>query len=149
MSQGQAPVDDVDVEHVAGDGETAIEFPAERVTDACVVSKVGEGLYRLEGVLLLTELAGYRDVIEAEPVAPSRIRFVRVAKASGWRSCSFVLPRGHLESRAGQALLERVTAAGGHWERLFSGVLVICMPPDSTIDPTPWVLGESAARPAT
>lgn len=140
MSQSEPPIDEVEVEQVSGAGETSIEFPADRVTDACIVSRLGDRLYRLEGVLL-SELAAFRDVIEAEPVSESKIRFVRVAKASGWRSYSFVLPRDYLDSAKGRSVLQRVEAAGGYWERLFSGVLVICMPPQSAVDPVPWVLG--------
>lgn len=141
MSQEQPPTSEVELTIRVGDGsETAIEFPAEAVTASCPVTKLGERLFRLEGVPLFTESAGYQDVIEADEVAEGRIRFLRVAERSGWRTYDFIVPAHWIDSEWGRALLHELDARGGHWERVFGGLLFVCVPPGSDLDPTPWVL---------
>ena len=61
-------------------------------------------------------------------------------EASGWRTYDFIVPPHRIDSEWGQALLRELEARGGHWERVFNGLLFICIPPGLDLDPTPWVI---------
>ncbi|HYE18593.1 MAG TPA: DUF4265 domain-containing protein [Tepidisphaeraceae bacterium] len=147
MSQEQPPISDVAVEVQVGDGEAAIEFPAEGLTTSCPVTPVGSGLYRLDGVPIGAESASYNDVIEAEALGRGKLRFRRVAQASGWRVYDYVLPRGWLDSGSGKQYLADLDARGARWERVFGGMLFVCVPPELAFDPTASI--QAAVRPAT
>jgi hypothetical protein len=140
MSPQRASTSSVELTVRLGGEKTIVEFPAEAVAASCPVTKVGERLFRLDAVPLFTESAGYRDVIEAEQMGEGRLRFVRVVEPSGWRMYDFILPPHRIDSERGQKLLRELEARGGYWERMFSGLLFICIPPELDLDPTPWVM---------
>jgi hypothetical protein len=131
--------DDVAVTVRFGDEEPLLEFPAERVTVSVPLTPVGDRLYRLDGVPIFAESASFGDVIEAEPGEGGRLRFVRVAERGGWRTYDFILPAHKIDSEWGQTALEELAARGGHWERVFRGLLFVCIPPGLELDPSAWV----------
>lgn len=139
MSQEQPPTP---VEFSAGADETAIEFSDEGLTTSCPVTRVGEGLYRLDGVPIGSESAAFGDVIEAEVVGGGRLRFRRVAQASGWRVYDFILPGAWLDGDRGKRFLAELDDMGAHWERVFGGMLFICVPSERASDPTPTIQAE-------
>jgi hypothetical protein len=124
------------------DGDaTSIEFPTEGLTASATVTRIGERLYRLDSVPMFTELAAFGDVIEAEPIADAIIRFRRVVTPSNWRVFDFVLPRETVEGETLKQVLARAERVGAHWERVFGGVLYICVPPEVDWDPTTGLAG--------
>src|SRR4051812_29416105 len=108
-------------------GSELVEFPAEGVTASVPLTPVGDGLYRLDGVPLFAESASFGDVIEAEPAACGRLRFVRVAVMGGWRTFDFILTPHKIDSEWGLSLLAELETRGGHWERVFGGLLLVCI----------------------
>jgi hypothetical protein len=130
--------DDVEITIRMGD-EPLVEFPDEGVTVSVPLTRVGERLYRLDGVPAFAESAAFGDVIEAEPAEEGRLRFVRVAEPGGWRIFDYIVPACKLDGEWAQALYDGLTARGGHWERIFGGLLFVCIPPGLDLDPSPWV----------
>ena len=124
--------------------EPLVEFPVESITVSVPLTEVGDGLYRLEGVPLGVGSAGFGDIIEVEPGEEGRLRFVCVAERGGWRTYDFALPLAMMGSERLEALERKLEAQGVYWERLFGGLLFICVPHDVDLDPTSWV--ESAVR---
>jgi hypothetical protein len=125
---------------VCFDGEgPLVEFPAESVAVSVPLTPVGGRLYRLDGVPVGVGSAAFRDVIEAEAGEDGRLRFVRVIESSGWRTYDFILPRHKIESEWGRTLLRELEVRGGHWEVVFGGLLLVCIPPGLDLDPTGWV----------
>jgi hypothetical protein len=122
-----------------GDEEPLLEFPSEGVTVSVPLTPVGDRLYRLDGVPVFAVSASFGDVIEAEQGEDGRLRFIRVAKHGGWRTYNFILPAHKIESELGQHMLAELAARGGHWERVFGGLLFVCIPPELDLDPAPWV----------
>ena len=122
-----------------GADEPLVEFPAEGVTLSVPLTPVGHRLYRLEGVPVFAESAAFGDVIEAEPLADGRLRFVRVAQPGGWGTFAYILSPHKIDGAWGRSLLKELEAQGGHWERLFGGLLFVCIPPGLDLDPAPWV----------
>jgi hypothetical protein len=114
--------DDVAVTVQFGADEPLVGFPAEGITISVPLTRVGERLYRLDGVPVFAESASFGDVIEAEPGEGGRLRFVRVAEPGGWRTFDYILPAHKMDSEWGQSLLAELTARGGHWERVFGGL---------------------------
>src|SRR4051812_28890021 len=103
---------------IFGKGEAVMEFPEENLSVSVPVAGVGENLYRLEGVPILVEGAGFRDVVEVEPAGDGKLRFRRVVARSGWRTFDFIVPPWKIDGECGQALLRRLEELGGHWERV-------------------------------
>jgi hypothetical protein len=131
--------DDVAVTVRFGDEGSLVEFPSEAVTVSVPLTLIGDRLYRLDGVPVFAESASFGDVIEADQGQCGKLRFVRVAERGGWRTYGFVLPAQKIDSEWGQSLLAELMARGGHWERLFGGLLFVCIPPGLDLDPSPWV----------
>jgi hypothetical protein len=131
--------DDVAMTVQFGADEAFVEFPSERVTVSVPLTRVGERLYRLDGVPVFAESAAFGDIIEAETAEGGRLRFVRVAERGGWRTFDYIFPAHKLDGDRAQALLAELTARGGHWERVFGGLLFVCVPPGLELDPSAWV----------
>lgn len=119
--------------------EPLIDFPDVGVTLGVPITQVGDDLYRLDGVPVFVECASFGDVIEAIPSDDGRLRFVRVAEPGGWRTFEYLLPAAKIEGESGQCLLRELDARGGHWERVFGGVLFACIPPGLDLDLTLWI----------
>lgn len=121
------------------DGEDPlIVFPAESITVSLPITWLGGSLYRLDRVPLGVKAAAYLDVIEAEPGPDERLRFVRVVEPSGWRTHELVVPQHMIEGEWADTLLQEVEALGGHWEIVFGGLLIVCLPPGVEFDPATW-----------
>jgi hypothetical protein len=131
--------DDLDLMIRFGTEEPLVEFPAESLTVSVPLTPVGVGLYRVEGVPFGIESANYGDVIEAEPTENEWLRFIRVAEAGGWRTFDYILPPHKINGESGQSLLRELEARGGHWECIFGGLLLVCIPPGLDLDPDAWV----------
>ncbi len=116
-----------------------VYFPADCVTVSVPLTQVGDHLYRLDGVPVFAESAAFGDFIEANPVGDGRLQFLRVAEPGGWRTFDYLLPSHKIDGEWGQSLLRELTARGGHWERVFGGLLFVCIPPGIELDPSPWV----------
>jgi hypothetical protein len=98
-------------------------------SESFLVTPIGAGLYRMEESSVFCE-ARYLDTIEAEPQTDGKLRFVRVVTPSGLRTGSYILSPAQVESPALNALLDKVLAAGGNWEKVFGGVLFLHLPPE-------------------
>ncbi len=122
-----------------GHGEPLVEFPAENVTVSVPLTPVGDCLYRLDGVPILAESAGFGDIIQVEPMHNGQLRFVRVVESGGWRTYGFIVSPHKIDGEWGQALLRELEELGGYWERVLDGLLHICIPPGLDVNPTPWV----------
>ncbi len=120
----------------SGDNETSVEFPDEQTTVTLELAQVGPRLFRIGSVPIMVEAASFGDVIEVEAGADGRFRFVRVAEAGGWRTYDFMLPAELIGSERITTIQDRVLSLGGHWERVFGGILLLCLPPTTDYDPT-------------
>ena len=120
------------------DSETAtsVEFPDERTTTTLELALIGPRLFRIESVPFMVEAACFGDVIEADPITDGNLRFVRIAERGGWRTYDFLIPAELIESEHITAIQGRALSLGGHWERVFGGILFLCLPPTSDYDPT-------------
>jgi len=96
-----------------------------------ILTKVGEGLYRLEESSFAGE-AMYGDTIRADSTPNGDLIFRGLAERSALKSQSWVLSAELIESEPINAILANVIAAGGMWERAFGGVLLIHTPPAIT-----------------
>lgn len=117
-------------------GEISVEFSEEGVTLPLELSQVGPRLFRIGSVPIMVETVNFGDVIEAEPRADDGLRFVRIAETGGWRTYDFLIPPHLIESQRLAAILSHVLSLGGHWERVFGGVLFLCLPPTTDYDPS-------------
>ena len=114
---------------------TQVEFPDEEVTVDLAVTRVGKGLYRLDNVPFFVEAAGFGDVIEADRLVNGVLRFRRVVEKSKWKIYDYIMSQEGIASPAVKRVMERVTEVGGHWENVFGGCLVICLPSDCDYNP--------------
>lgn len=120
----------------AGDNETSVEFPDEQMSVTLELTQLATRLFRIDSVPVMVEAASFGDIIEAEPATDGGLRFVRVAEAGAWRTYDFMLSADLIESQRVTAIQDRVLSLGGHWERVFGGILFLCLPPTTDYDPT-------------
>jgi len=119
----------------AGDG-TSVEFPEEQITVTLELTQVGPRLFRIGSVPMMVEAASFGDIIEAESCADDHLRFIRVAEAGRWRTYDFLLHPELIGSERITKIENHVLSLGGHWERVFGGVLFLCLPPTTDYNPT-------------
>lgn len=120
----------------AGGNQTSVEFPEEQITVTLTLAEVGPRKFRIRSVPFLVQAADFGDVIEVDAGAHGGLRFVRVAEKGGWRTYDFMLPKESIESDRIADIQERILSLGGHWERVFGGILLLCLPPTTNYDPT-------------
>jgi hypothetical protein len=106
--------------------ELKIAFPD--CSETLLVTPVGPNLYRMEESAVLGDVF-YHDVIETELQADGTVRFLRVFTPSGLTKECWVISHSVQESPDLSALLDRVMAVGGNWERIFGGALTLHLPP--------------------
>ena len=105
------------------DEDDYIDEPVKAVQD-------GPNRWRLEQNPMFTEMAAYKDTVEGD-FNEDRVFVVRrVVEKSGLRTIRTGVPRMFYFSDFGKAFLARVMEAGGMWDMLFWGILVINLPED-------------------
>ncbi len=124
-----------------GGKDTVVEFPSEGIATSAVVEALGGGQFRFRTVPLFVESASFLDIIEADVAADGTLIFKRVLKPSGWRVFSFVLSRDFISCGKLKPVLARAEQLGAYWERVFGGVLFVCVPPEVAWDPSAELAG--------
>ena len=121
--------------------ETIIEFPAVDLASSVPVTYVGPNLLRLDGVPLVEDSgASFGDVVRVSPISKNRFRFEKVVEPGGWSTYFYMFSRERFESPEGQLLFGFLDAIEVHWERVFGGILLICIPPElASFKPHRWV----------
>lgn len=114
--------------------EWQLRVPAEGVSFSARCSRVGD-IYRLESVPVASETIAYGDTFEADQRGEELV-LRRVVQRTNRRNYSFAISDEARESTQLADLLRMIEGAGGVWDRVFGGLLLISMPPDSNYDPT-------------
>ena len=123
--------------YIEFEGGVPVEFPEEHTTATLLEAPLGERMFRIESVpVMLEEHVSYGDTIEADATLDGGLRFIRVTKRGGWRTYDFLLSSDLVESDHIVTIQNRVLSHGGHWERVFGGLLFLCLPPTTDYDPT-------------
>lgn len=135
---------DIWIEYPNGGIDTLLVSVAERDDENVTFLALAPNVYRIEetppfgfGGLVEPELdfeLGLRDTIETELKADGTHRFVRVVKRAELRHFDFLLPLQFAESRQCAEYVTAVEAAGGIWERIMGGLLLVHIPLDSKFD---------------
>lgn len=100
------------------------------------VTPLGENLYRLEETPVLVEQEIYLgDIIEAEVRDDGVLRFRRLVVASPWHHWSWFLAQIVIESSDFDGFTAMIEEQGGKWERIFGGLFIVHLPPESALDP--------------
>jgi hypothetical protein len=113
--------------------ELEIEFPdpeSVSIIETLPVTHLGDAVYLAEASSVWRELY-WHDKFEMELLNERSGRFVRLIERSGMRVSSFLISQALAESRQLQQDLDRVVEVGGFWERVYGGVLLIHLPPDT------------------
>ena len=112
-------------------------FEAEGVTaqNMCL-TQMGPNLYRIEETPILIESVSYQDVIEANQQPNGSLMFRQIVKKADLRTYEYLLSKEIADSDELEIILDKVTAVGGHWERIFGGCLIIYVPLNTDYDPT-------------
>lgn len=103
-------------------------------SEGVLATPVGPNRWRIEESAVCSVRARVGNVIEVEPLPSGELRLVRVVRRSPYRSYRWLLWRALLDSGDFAALCHEVEKAGGLWDRVFGGVLVIDVPKDSPLD---------------
>ncbi|MDB6132530.1 MAG: hypothetical protein JWM59_773 [Verrucomicrobiales bacterium] len=84
----------------------------------------------------MVESASFGDVIEVNSNTDGKLRFVRIAQRGGWRTYEFILSAEMIQSEQITAIQDHILSLGGYWEQVFGGILLLCLPPLASYDPT-------------
>jgi hypothetical protein len=107
----------------------------ETADESVEVTTLAPGRFRLEETPLLgadTVYAG--DVIEAQPLRDGTHQFRRVSQRAPLRHSSWLVPPAFVASARFRAFTTAVEAAGGSWERIMGGLLLVHVPEESAFD---------------
>ena len=93
------------------------------------VTPLGDGRYRLEASQFEAEPPlAFHDVIEAEPQAEARLRFVRLIQKSALEA-QLVTPAPELlDTVESLSVLTWLTEQGGYWQRMWGNVVGLSVP---------------------
>ena len=98
------------------------------------MTSLGDNHYRLEETSVCG-LLRYGDTIEVHPpTEDGAVRYRRMVKRSGLKTCSFVLSQGVAESVEMSSLVQRIHSQGGQCELIAGGIFVAHIPKDLDID---------------
>jgi hypothetical protein len=127
------------IEYPNGEIDTLLVSSARRERENAAFPAPTANIYRIEE----TPAFGFadpdldlslRDIIETELKADGTHRFVRVVKRAELRHYSWILPQRFADSRQCSEYVAEVEAAGGIWERIMGGLLLVHIPPGSKFD---------------
>jgi len=90
--------------------------------------QVGPNLWRLEQNPMFTEMAAYKDTVEGDFNEYGVFVVQRMVGESGLRTIRTGVPKMFYFSDFGKAFLESVMEAGGMWEIVFWGILILNLP---------------------
>lgn len=123
-----------------------IEYPNGIADRSALVTPLGGGRYRLDLDPIcwmvagtddeLGELPRFGDTIEAHPLKSGALRFVKVVERAKLKRFDRVVSREVAESAGLAEILSKIESEGGHWERVFGGILIAYVPEVSPYDPT-------------
>ncbi len=138
--------------------EVRLVFQDDDDCETLLVTAIGPNLYRMEESSVLGDVH-YSDVVEVEPQPDGSVRFLRVVTPSELKTRWCLVSQILVESSSLSVFLDKVVAAGGNWERIFGGILLLHLPPveqdrlvaefnNLTIPPADSVGGDCTAQPA-
>jgi hypothetical protein len=125
--------------------KVSIEYPDGITDNAAFVTRVAERLYRLELDPLLfffsddeelTDLPAYRDIIEAEEIGPTALKFVRVVERARFNRFEFLVSKEFAESAKMTAIASTIRQHNGYSERVMGGIFIVYLPEQADYDPT-------------
>jgi len=90
-------------------------------------------MYRLEETEWMAELY-HHDIIQAEDLGSSSLRFTRVAQRSELELTSGIFSKDFLDSPELLSELNWLTGRGGYWQRDMGGCLFLSVPKDVETD---------------
>jgi len=93
-----------------------------------LTTQAGPNLWRLEQNPMFTEMAAYKDTVEGDFNEYGVFVVQRVVGESGLRTIRTGVPKRFYFSDFGKAFLDRVMKAGGMWEIVFWGILILNLP---------------------
>ena len=118
----------IHVEYEGSDQRSTLFF-ANGDSENLLVSQVGADLFRLEESSFLGE-GYYHDVIRALVRSDGALDVQEIVSRSGLTTLEWILSKDVIESTELRSVLDWVMNIGGGWERAFSGVLLLHLPPD-------------------
>lgn len=119
--------------------DVSITLRVDADCEGVCVEPVGPQLFRLHDTPIIANWEEDRvwawDVIEVELLADGTHALVRVVERSPMHHFDFMIPRAFYESPDYARFGDAVVAAGGRWEGVLGGLLLVHLPPDSAFDP--------------
>jgi hypothetical protein len=115
--------------------DVQLHIPAEDTTVDVSVEALGQGRYRLTNFPIGACRLRFGDVIEARLLPDGVLEYVRRVERTPFKIYSYIVSSKAVESETLRRLLDKVLDLGGHWERVFGGVLLIALPKGVEWDP--------------
>lgn len=101
--------------------------------ETVAAEQVGQNTYMLLESPTLTCKVNYSDTVSVQPDENGDLEMVKVIRSSEYKSRRFMLPRLS-QSELMKTLGNPIKEAGGLWEVVMGGVIIVHIPPDSSYD---------------
>ncbi len=125
--------------------DVAVEFPDEDGdTEHLIVTDLGAGRFRLEESPVFSDFAGWGDVVACSRGDDGRLICREVVQPSGFHRVYSVTNHEYLQSRNWAELKPRIIAAGGVWQQVFGGILILHYPKGKIAEFEPFLRVEDA-----
>ena len=103
----------------------SLVFPSEGLTIEVGVSVESHGLYRLQEHPVFAVSAAYGDLIRCRDLGDGHLEFLAVVEGGELERVDYVLAQSVVESAGVVAVLAKVVANDGYWQRYFGGCLTV------------------------
>ena len=112
-----------------------IRVPSEGVTFGASCTEIGDSVFRLDSIPYCVESMHYKDCFRGE-WNKEILCVLEIVENTNWRTFSFIFSKGSWETPKLPEILRKIEVMGGVWERVFGGLLFICIPPGVPYDPS-------------
>jgi hypothetical protein len=110
---------------------TTVEFPdSQGYAESLILEDLGDGLYVLEESPLMSEYAAWKDVVRCIPGPDGHLVCTDLIRPAGLHRERFLSSFEFLQSQNWTELQDRIMSAGGNWEQIWQGFIVLSYPPE-------------------
>jgi Domain of unknown function (DUF4265) len=112
-------------------GDVTVEFPTERASMSLSMERVSSDIYRVRSVPFISESVSFGDLVRVEELEDGTLRVLKVVERANWQVFECALPKVLANAPQTLRFCKSVEDAGGYWEQVFGGMLIVCLPPES------------------
>lgn len=107
-------------------GPQLINIKTEDAVEPIYVTRIHDDIYRCEDSMMLSEI-NYHDEIELARDG-DKFKIIRIVRRSPFLVKRYLLSKELIEAGSFQEMMNKLVKAGGYWERVMGGILILSLP---------------------